>query len=51
VAGGPFYVRGVQSVIHRSPNMWTLIGLGTSVAFVYSVVATVAPQIFRPPSS
>ncbi len=45
-AGWPFYVRGVQSVIHRSPNMWTLIGLGTSVAFVYSVVATVVPQIF-----
>ncbi|MDP1650004.1 MAG: copper-translocating P-type ATPase [Rubrivivax sp.] len=47
-AGWPFYVRGVQSVINRSPNMWTLIGLGTSVAFVYSVVATVAPQIFPP---
>jgi Cu+-exporting ATPase len=45
-AGMPFYVRGVQSVIRRSPNMWTLIGLGTSVAFVYSVVATVAPQLF-----
>ncbi len=45
-AGWPFYARGVQSVINRSPNMWTLIGLGTSVAFVYSVVATVAPQIF-----
>jgi Cu+-exporting ATPase len=45
-AGWPFYVRGVKSLIHRSPNMWTLIGLGTSVAFVYSVVATVAPQIF-----
>jgi Cu+-exporting ATPase len=45
-AGWPFYVRGVQSVIHRSPNMWTLIGLGTSVAFVYSVVATAAPQVF-----
>ena len=45
-AGWPFYVRGVQSVLNRSPNMWTLIGLGTSVAFVYSVVATVAPQIF-----
>jgi Cu+-exporting ATPase len=45
-AGWPFYVRGVKSVINRSPNMWTLIGLGTSVAFVYSVVATVAPQIF-----
>ena len=45
-AGWPFYVRGVKSVLNRSPNMWTLIGLGTSVAFVYSVVATVAPQIF-----
>jgi Cu+-exporting ATPase len=45
-AGWPFYVRGVQSLIHRSPNMWTLIGTGTSVAFVYSVVATMAPQIF-----
>ncbi len=45
-AGWPFYKRGVQSVINRSPNMWTLIGLGTSVAFVYSLVATLAPQIF-----
>ena len=45
-AGWPFYQRGVHSVINRSPNMWTLIGLGTSVAFLYSVVATVAPQIF-----
>ena len=44
--GWPFYVRGVQSVINRSPNMWTLIGLGTSVAFVYSLIATVAPQLF-----
>ena len=45
-AGWTFYVRGVRSVINRSPNMWTLIGLGTSVAFIYSVVATVAPQVF-----
>ncbi len=45
-AGWPFFERGMQSVIHRSPNMWTLIGLGTSAAFVYSVVATVAPQLF-----
>jgi Cu+-exporting ATPase len=45
-AGWPFYVRAVQSVLNRSPNMWTLIGLGTSVAFVYSVVATAAPQVF-----
>ncbi|MGH6641022.1 MAG: heavy metal translocating P-type ATPase [Polaromonas sp.] len=45
-AGWPFFVRGWQSVLNRSPNMWTLIGLGTSAAFVYSVVATVAPGIF-----
>ncbi len=45
-AGLPFFVRGAQSVIHRSPNMWTLIALGTGAAFVYSVVATVAPQAF-----
>ena len=42
-AGWPFFVRGGQSVVNRSPNMWTLIGLGTGAAFVYSVVATVAP--------
>ena len=45
-AGWPFFVRGAQSIVHRSPNMWTLIGLGTGSAFVYSVVATVAPQVF-----
>ena len=45
-AGWPFYKRGAQSVVNRSPNMWTLIGLGTGVAFIYSVVATVAPQVF-----
>lgn len=45
-AGWPFFVRAVQSVTHRSPNMWTLIGLGTSAAFVYSVVATVTPGVF-----
>ena len=44
--GWPFFVRAVDSVTNRSPNMWTLIGLGTSAAFVYSVVATVAPQVF-----
>ncbi|MEK9951813.1 MAG: copper-translocating P-type ATPase, partial [Curvibacter sp.] len=38
--------RGWQSVVHRSPNMWTLIGLGTGAAFLYSVVATVAPGVF-----
>ena len=45
-AGWPFFVRGAQSVANRSPNMWTLISLGTGAAFVYSLVATVAPQVF-----
>ena len=45
-AGWPFFARGAQSVVQRSPNMWTLIGLGTGAAFVYSVVATVAPGVF-----
>jgi len=45
-AGQPFFVRGWQSVINSSPNMWTLIGLGTGAAFVYSVVATIVPDVF-----
>ena len=45
-AGWPFFLRGWQSVVNLSPNMWTLIGLGTGAAFVYSVVATIAPQVF-----
>ncbi|MDO8417170.1 MAG: heavy metal translocating P-type ATPase [Agitococcus sp.] len=45
-AGWPFYVRGWQSLVHRSPNMWTLISLGTGSAFIYSVIATFAPQLF-----
>ena len=45
-AGWPFFVRGAQSIANRSPNMWTLISLGTGAAFVYSVVATVAPGVF-----
>ena len=44
--GWPFFVRGWQSIMQRSPNMWTLISLGTAAAFVYSVVATVAPGVF-----
>ncbi len=47
-AGWPFFVRGVQSVKNRSPNMWTLIGLGVLVAYGYSVVATAAPGLFPP---
>ena len=44
--GLPFFQRGWQSVIRRSPNMWTLISVGTGAAFVYSVVAALAPQWF-----
>lgn len=47
-AGWPFFVRWGQSLRNRSPNMWTLIGTGVGAAFVYSVVATVAPQLFPP---
>ena len=45
-AGWPFLQRGVKSIVHRSPNMWTLIGTGVSAAYGYSVVATIAPGIF-----
>ena len=45
-AGWPFFVRGWQSLLTRNLNMFTLIALGTGVAWVYSVIATFAPQIF-----
>ena len=45
-AGWPFLVRCVESIRSRNPNMWTLIGIGVSAAFWYSVVATVAPGLF-----
>ena len=45
-AGWPFFERCVQSIRNRSPNMWTLIGIGVGSAFGYSLVATVAPDIF-----
>ena len=45
-AAWPFYVRAVQSVVLRSLNMFTLIGLGVSIAYVYSVVAVLFPGIF-----
>ncbi len=45
-AGWPFFVRGAQSLLTRNLNMFTLIALGTGVAYVYSVVATFAPGIF-----
>jgi Cu+-exporting ATPase len=45
-AAWPFFVRWAQSIRNRSPNMWTLIGTGVLAAYGYSVVATVAPEIF-----
>lgn len=45
-AGWPFLYRGALSIINRSPNMWTLIGLGTSAAFIYSTIATIIPEVF-----
>lgn len=47
-AGLPVFARGIRSVSNRSPNMWTLISLGTGAAFFYSLTATVAPEIFPP---
>ena len=47
-AGWPFFVRGYQSLVTRNLNMFTLIGMGTGVAYVYSLVATFAPGIFPP---
>ncbi|MCP3413344.1 heavy metal translocating P-type ATPase [Bradyrhizobium brasilense] len=47
-AGAPFFVRGWQSLVTRNLNMFTLIAMGTGVAYVYSVVATLAPQLFPP---
>jgi Cu+-exporting ATPase len=45
-AGWPFFVRCLDSVRHRSPNMWTLIGIGVAAAYLYSVLGTVAPGLF-----
>ncbi|MGE3956391.1 MAG: heavy metal translocating P-type ATPase [Vicinamibacterales bacterium] len=45
-AGRPFFERAWVSVVNRSPNMFTLIALGTGAAFLFSVVGTVAPGIF-----
>jgi Cu+-exporting ATPase len=45
-AGWPFFVRGWQSLVTRNLNMFTLIAMGTGVAYVYSVVGTIAPDIF-----
>ena len=45
-AGRPFFERGWESVVHRSPNMFTLISIGAGSAYLYSVVAVIAPGIF-----
>ena len=45
-AGWPFIQRALACVVNKRPNMWTLIGLGTSAAFIYSLVVTIAPSIF-----
>ncbi len=45
-AGWPFFVRGWQSVLNKSPNMFTLIAMGTGAAYIYSTIATVFPGIF-----
>jgi Cu+-exporting ATPase len=49
--GWPFFERGWASVVNRSTNMFTLIAMGTGVAYVYSVIATLAPGIFLHPSA
>src|SRR4051812_31000500 len=46
--GWPFFVRGWQSIVQRSLNMFTLIALGVSVAYIYSLVATLIPSLFPP---
>ena len=45
-AGWPFFIRGWQSLVTRNLNMFTLIAMGTGVAYVYSVIGTLAPQVF-----
>ncbi|WP_457935503.1 heavy metal translocating P-type ATPase [Mesorhizobium sp. 10J20-29] len=42
----PFFHRGYESIVNRSPNMWTLISIGVGTAYLYSVVATLFPDIF-----
>jgi Cu+-exporting ATPase len=44
--GWPFFQRGWASIVNRSPNMFTLIAMGTGTAYVYSLLATVFPEIF-----
>ena len=44
--GRPFFERAWASIVHRSPNMFTLIAMGTGTAYVYSVAATIFPSVF-----
>ncbi|HKQ90096.1 MAG TPA: heavy metal-binding domain-containing protein, partial [Blastocatellia bacterium] len=46
--GRPFFERGWASIVNRSPNMFTLIAIGTGAAWLYSVIATFLPNIFPP---
>ena len=45
-SGLPFIERGIASIRNRSPNMWTLIAIGVTTAFLYSLVAVLAPDLF-----
>jgi Cu+-exporting ATPase len=46
--GWPFFERGWASIVNRSTNMFTLIAMGTGVAYLYSLTATIAPEVFPP---
>jgi Cu+-exporting ATPase len=46
--GWPFLERGWRSIVNRSPNMFTLIGIGVGAAYLYSVAATLFPEVFPP---
>src|SRR5690606_40996127 len=45
-AAAPFFRRGYDSIVNRSPNMWTLIAMGVGTAYGYSLAATLFPNIF-----
>jgi len=44
--GYPFFIKFYQSFINKSPNMFTLIGIGVGVSYIYSLIAVISPQIF-----
>ncbi len=50
-AAADYYKRGWMGVVHRAPNMYTLIGLGVCIAFGYSLIATFLPHLFPPNSA